>query len=197
MDPEGGHIHNVVIPNSILTAPPESGFTGSTTTNGEHFHSISLTPEELTNIQAATSTSGTTGPAISHTHIYVFIENSLHGFMHESVLCEPREHFFSAALERNGARQPGHRAFVQLVVVVPQQDVDPQGVGIEGEPQFLVIEDSQCKQAFRSTGQVVVRSPEFRSDMARCGEALLAKTVSPLRASRLKRLLVWPGSSAG
>jgi hypothetical protein len=72
VDPSAGHIHDVVIPNSILAAPPESGFNGSTTNDSGHSHSISLTQAGLTNIQAAMLTSGMTGRTDSHTHTFTF-----------------------------------------------------------------------------------------------------------------------------
>jgi hypothetical protein len=62
------HIHTFSIPKSALSNPPASGFTDSTSNNSGHTHSITLSQQQLTDINAATSVIGPPGVVAANPH---------------------------------------------------------------------------------------------------------------------------------
>lgn len=65
-----GHSHTFTIPGAKL-ATPGTGYSGSTSANG-HFHTVSLSNGELTNIAGGSSVTKTSSTDSGHSHTFTF-----------------------------------------------------------------------------------------------------------------------------
>jgi hypothetical protein len=66
------HIHTFSILKSTLSNPPAAGITDSTSNSSGHTHSLTLSQQQLTDIDAATSVTGTTERDSGDTHAHGF-----------------------------------------------------------------------------------------------------------------------------
>jgi hypothetical protein len=77
-----GHTHSVCVPTSDMTSPPATGVTYTSSNDGSHTHTITLTAEQLSSIAsgqsvAVTSTSDVDPKTqMAHTHDWIITKTT-------------------------------------------------------------------------------------------------------------------------
>jgi len=70
------HHHTFGIALMAFTQPPAEGVSGSTSTDSDHAHAVSVSSEQLANVQSGQTVTVTTSEVSGHTHIFTFIKVS-------------------------------------------------------------------------------------------------------------------------
>ena len=69
-----GHHHTFSIQIADFENPPSGGVSGRTSTALEHTHTVSVSMEQLANVQAGQSVTITTSSTLAHTHTFTFVK---------------------------------------------------------------------------------------------------------------------------
>ena len=68
------HSHTFGVEASALATPPTDGVSGSTSADGGHTHSVSVTAQQLQSVSAGQSVKVTTTSTGGHTHVFTFVK---------------------------------------------------------------------------------------------------------------------------
>ena len=68
VDMANGHTHDFSIPNSVLSSPPALGYVATTTSDSGHTHTVSMSQQDLLDIEDGTGASGSTSFNSAHLH---------------------------------------------------------------------------------------------------------------------------------